>query len=242
MTMGDTDILVLIQARMSSTRLPGKVLREMQGRPMLEVMLERLEGAEGIEVAVLTSTDESDDSVAEFVKSHGVRLHRGPLDDVLRRYVGALKEFDPDIAMRLTGDCPFADDRLLEEALSRYEEAGLDGIPTVGICNHLHDIRTDPLGYVAEVFAPEALRWLHSLQLDNAEREHVTLGFKRRDLYAPYAIFEEDYSELRWTVDWEEDLEYMDRLFGDLGLEASAEDAVEWSLEHPHPKSHTDDS
>lgn len=239
MTTTDSSVLALIQARMSSTRLPGKVLREMQGRPMLQVMLERLSGAENIETAVLTSTDSSDDPVAEFAESHGVPLHRGPLEDVLRRYVGALDRFEPEIAMRLTGDCPFADARLVEEALQAYEQADLDDVPTVGVCNHLHEVRTDPLGYVAEVFTPEELRWLDSLQLDDDEREHVTLGFKRRDLLDPYAIFEEDYSEFRWTVDWEEDFEYMDRMFDEIGLGASAETAVEWSLDHPHPKSHS---
>lgn len=205
---------------------------------MLQVMLERLQPTENVEFVILTSTDASDDPIDAFGRDFGVPVVRGSLEDVLGRYVQAIDVYEPDTAIRLTGDCPFADQRLIETALEAFRTAELDGIPPVGVCNHLSATRNDPMGYVAEVFQPEGLRWLDSLQLDADEREHVTLGFKRRDLLESYSCLVDDYSHMRWTIDWREDFEYMNRMFGEIGLDANAEAAAAWSKENPHPKSH----
>lgn len=227
-------IVSLIQARMSSSRLPGKSLREMLGRPMLQLMLERVSGVEGVETIVLTSLDASDDPIEALCDDLGYRCLRGSLDDVLGRYVMAVEELEPEIAIRLTGDNPIIDARAVRAGIEAYRVTCRPCTPPVGVCNHLED-RTDPLGYCVEVFHPEALRWLATVAERPDEREHVTLGFKYRDLYAPFTILDGEHAALRWTVDTEADFAYMSAMFEALGEAAPAEQALAWAAEHPHP-------
>lgn len=233
---GEGDALAVVQARMSSTRLPGKTLREMAGAPMLKLLLDRLAAPEcGASVVVATSDEGSDDPVAELCTKEGVPCVRGSLEDVLGRFVRVVERFGPDVVVRLTGDNPLVDARAVNAGLRAFREGAGRGPRHVGVSNHLED-RTDPYGYCVEVVRPEALRELDRSEPMPEEREHVTLGFRRADFGVDsYSILPGDQRRLRWTVDTEEDFRYVARLFEAVGPECTAESAAKWSESNPHP-------
>ncbi len=106
-TVTDVTTLAILQARMTSTRLPGKVMEPLSGAPMIQRQIERISRATRLSgLVVATSVDPSDDELAAFVSSLGVPVVRGPLDDVLGRYVQAIDAFEPSVVVRLTADCP----------------------------------------------------------------------------------------------------------------------------------------
>lgn len=225
----------VIQARMSSTRLPGKVLREMAGSPMLELMLERVRKDNDIPTIVATSTEPSDDPIEEVCTALDLPLVRGPLEDVLDRFIQAIDTYQPEVVVRLTGDNPFTDARAVQAGIEKFRAFYSDGDrEEAGISNHLAD-RTDPHGYAVEVLKADRLRWLAQQELTADEKEHVTLGFINRNIYGSFHIIEGG-EDMRWTVDYPEDFEYMSNLFEDLGRDATTAEALEWSGDHIHPK------
>lgn len=230
--------LTIIQARTSSSRLPGKVLKPMAGLPMLELMLQRVRRDNPVPTVVATSDDPTDDPVATLCARVGVPVVRGPLHDVLARFIRVIDQFTPQTVVRLTGDNPFSDAQSVIDGLSAYHAArkALPG-DWAGISNHLAD-RSDPHGYAVEVIDADQLRWLDRQELNADEREHVTLGLIHRDVYRSFHLLDGDLSALRWTVDHPEDHAYMCRLFDALGTRATAQEAARWSRDHPHPSAH----
>lgn len=234
---GEGGALAVVQARMSSTRLPGKTLRKMAGVPMLKLLLDRVGGGESrLSVVVATSDEASDDPVAKLCTREGIPCVRGSLEDVLGRYVQVVERFEPGAVVRLTGDNPLVDARAVNAGLRAFRESAGSGARHVGVSNHLGD-RTDPYGYCVEVVRPEALRELHGSDPPPEEREHVTLGFRcrARFRYDGFSILPGDQRDLRWTVDTEEDFRYVERLFKALGPFCTAEQAVRWSTCISHP-------
>jgi spore coat polysaccharide biosynthesis protein SpsF (cytidylyltransferase family) len=154
----------IVQARMGSTRLRGKVLADLEGTPVLHVLLERARAAETIDDIVVACPDGStDDELADAVRSWGHRVVRGPLDDVLGRYLLAAQEVDSDQIVRLTGDCPLVDPALIDQvvhlltadATCRYARTG-DGYPD---------------GVDVEVIRRDALVELAAMPLTSLERD-----------------------------------------------------------------------
>jgi len=196
---------------MSSTRLPGKVLTDIgSGETMLALMLRRLERARSLErIVVATSDDPSDDVIAASKGS--VPVYRGPLHDVLARYVGAIGDHD-GVVVRVTADCPLIDPEIVD---------GVVGLMKPGIAYASNvDPRSYPKGLDTEAFRPEALRDLAAESTDPAEREHVTLGLRARPERWPAASLVregEDLGDLRWTVDTPEDLEHVRAIVKALG-------------------------
>jgi spore coat polysaccharide biosynthesis protein SpsF (cytidylyltransferase family) len=186
---------VIVQARMSSARVPGKVLRPLAGRPLLGHLLDRLARTE-LPVVVATSDDPSDDAVAAFCPS----AYRGPLEDVAERFLGAAVEHDIDPIVRVSGDSPLLDPGVVERAVALWE-------PGTIVTNVRP--RTFPTGQSVEVFAVGDLRNAPRTQ---ATREHVT-----PELYARLEMrnFESghDWGTLRLTLDTAEDAERLDALF-----------------------------
>jgi spore coat polysaccharide biosynthesis protein SpsF (cytidylyltransferase family) len=205
--------LAVVQARMSSTRLPGKVLADVEGEPMLALLLKRLSRASRVEhIVVATSTDAADDPIEEKVRGLGFGAHRGPRDDVLARIVGAAAGHSGAVA-RITGDCPLTDPAVVDEVIELFER-------TTG-CVYASNVepRTYPDGLDVEVVSADALEELARTATNVDDREHVTAVFRRSpNAYPSTALVRErDLGSLRWTVDTAEDLGFMRRLVGRLG-------------------------
>lgn len=208
-----TKTAAVLQARMSSTRLPGKVLRPILGQPMIARQIERLRRCEHLDqIIVATSTDPSDEPLAEAVRAMGVPVHRGDLDDVLGRFIGAADAFGLEgIMVRLTADCPLADPGVIDQAIALRARDDLDYLSN-------GRQRTYPRGVDVEVFRIDALRAAAREADTPYDREHVTPY-----LYKPGARFTQghltqarDESDLRWTVDYPDDFAFVERVYAAL--------------------------
>lgn len=202
--------LAILQARMSSTRLPGKVLADVNGKPMIYWQIMRIREAKRIdELVVVTSTDQSDDVLAEYLLKCGVLVERGPIDNVLERFLQALNRFrEYENIVRLTGDCPLVMPNLIDEMITKFDNSDLDYLS-----NALEP--TFPDGLDIEIVKRSALIRLSDYPLSLTEREHVTLGLRNRmkDFSIENFSQVQDLSILRWTVDYEGDLEFVRKVY-----------------------------
>jgi spore coat polysaccharide biosynthesis protein SpsF len=201
--------VAIIQARMSSSRLPGKVLKEAGGRPLLERMVERVRKANRLEeTLVATTIDPTDDPIEEFCQKIGIDVFRGSLLDVLDRYYQAALLHKAETIVRLTGDCPFIDPTLIDETLALMENEKADFA-----CNRLPPpfTRTFPIGLDVEAVSFSALETAWNQAKEKHEREHVMPYFY--EVPNRYKVVKLDnpinYGSLRWTVDTVEDLEFV---------------------------------
>jgi spore coat polysaccharide biosynthesis protein SpsF len=207
----------LVQARMLSTRLPGKVLRDLVGRPMLMQQLERLKACRSIdEIVVATTKHESDDAIAMSGDKAGVRVFRGSEDDVLGRFIGAAHDAHADVVVRVTADCPLIDpgttDRVVDELTDN-----------AATCDYASNVepRSFPRGLDVEALFLDTLHRIDRLARTTAEREHVTVTVRSEQgsLFLIRAIEDDvDNSDLRWTVDEERDFALVQRLYEELDL------------------------
>ncbi len=205
-------VTAVIQARMSSTRLPGKVLRELSGAPMLQRQIERVQRAHSItNIVVATSTDTSDDSIADLCAELGVDCFRGDLSDVLGRFIGAVTEFPSDVVVRITADCPLISPTIIDSVVEAFMGSGCDYLS-----NTLEP--TFPDGVDIEVMTSQALLEIGAISSDPMEREHVTLGIYRRPDHFSVKNFsgDRDLSHWRWTVDSPEDYEFVTWVYASL--------------------------
>ena len=199
---------------MSSTRLPGKVLMPLAGAPMILRQIERIARCRRIDsLVVATSELPSDDSLAESVSEAGVSLFRGPLDDVLGRFIGALDAFGPaEHLVRLTGDCPLADWTLIDALIERHLQRGADHS-----CNTLGR-RSFPKGLDAEVVRSEVLREVAAETSDPYDREHVTpFIHSRPGRFRLEGLTQDaDEGDVRWTVDMPDDYDFASKVYAAL--------------------------
>ena len=203
----------IVQARMTSTRFPGKVLADLVGAPMIERQWQRLERAMGMDALVLaTSVDASDDELVHWATGAGIAVVRGPLDDVLARFVLAAKETEADIVVRLTADCPLACPEVIDRVIERFHADHAD------YCSNTL-VPTFPDGVDVEVVRARVLREVAQISTDPPEREHVTLGvYRRPDHYRLVNVADAtDRSDLRWTVDTPDDLAFVQAVYERLG-------------------------
>lgn len=201
--------MLVIQARSGSSRLPRKVLAPILGRPMILRLVDRVRSArlaEGLVVA--TTLDPTDDELAHVLIEDGVTVRRGPVADVLARFMQVVDEFAPDTVVRLTGDNPLVDQVTVDLTIHGHRDAGAD-YTTNGLSKRF------PHGLNVEVVETDALRRLGAMELTVQEREHVTLGMLRRPQnFSLAAVTQEpDRSQLRWTVDTAEDLAWARTVF-----------------------------
>lgn len=199
-------ILAVLQARMSSTRLPGKVTAEVAGAPMILRQIERLRRSHRLDrIVVATSSDRSDDGLAAMLALHDVAVHRGPLDDVLGRFDGALGAHPAEIVVRLTADCPLADPEVIDATIDLLVSRGLD------YAANTPAHRTYPKGLDVEVMRATALLRAAREAQDPYEREHVTpYLYRHPELFAQDFISQTaDEGEVRWTVDRPDDLAFV---------------------------------
>lgn len=197
--------VAIIQARMSSSRFPGKVLADLAGWPLIVFMVQRVRRAKRVDqVLVATSTDPSDDALAAVLAQNGIDCFRGDLNDVLDRFTQAARGARADHVVRLTGDCPLMDADLVDRALNELEFRDCDyvtnGIPP-----------TYPDGLDVEAFTILALETAWRNARLPSEREHVTPYIRRDDSGMRVRAWQTvaDLSALRWTVDHPDDLRHI---------------------------------
>jgi len=213
----DPSVVAIIQARMSSTRLPGKVLMDIGGKPMLHQVVQRVRHAQSVgQVVVATTHDPSDDPVAEYCRMQGFPLYRGALQDVLDRYYQAARLFSASAIVRITGDCPLMDPRQIDRTVRAFIEAGVDFA-----ANRLPPPwqRTTPIGMDIEVVSFDALARAWREAEAKYEREHVMpylydQAGRFRTLLVDH---DPDLGHLRLTVDTPEDLVLVRRIFTEFG-------------------------
>jgi len=192
---------------MTSSRLPGKVMAPVLGEPMIGRQLERLGRSARIgRIVVATSTDPSDDLLADYVAGQGHLVFRGSLADVLDRFAGAMALVpEADTIVRLTADCPLADPQVIDATIDHYREAHAD------YASNTPAVRTYPHGLDTEVMTRTALEAACREAADPYEREHVTPFIYRRPERFGLAYLSQSPSRahLRWTVDFPEDLAFV---------------------------------
>ncbi|HSN76310.1 MAG TPA: glycosyltransferase family protein, partial [Anaerolineae bacterium] len=200
--------IAIVQARMGATRFPNKVMQPILGRPMIELLLERLSRSQLIDQVVLaTSVDERNLPLVEHVRGLGYAVCQGSENDVLDRYYQAAISCEADVVVRITGDCPLIDPAVVDDVIAAYRRNAADYA-----CNTFPP--TYPDGLDTEVFSFTALQSAWQDAFLPPQREHVTPYIREsgrfRVLNVPYR---EDHSGQRWTVDEPEDIEVIKAIF-----------------------------
>jgi spore coat polysaccharide biosynthesis protein SpsF len=209
--------VIVVQARMTSTRLPGKVLMDLEGRPLLERELERLARCtRAEEVMLAVTTNAADDPLVALADRLGLRWYRGSEDDVLSRYAGAAADADADLVVRVTSDCPLIDPQETDAVIAALEERAVEAdYASNRLEPHL------PRGLDVEVLWRDVLDRMNRMATSRPAREHVTwfCYAERPDLFSLHAVRRPvDAHDLRWTVDTAADLALVRRLYADLDL------------------------
>lgn len=201
-----------IQARMGATRLPGKPLLKVLGRPLLSYLIERLKRAKSLdEVIVVTSTSPRDDAIETEALKNGVKCFRGSEENVLERFYQAAQHYHPEVIVRITADCPLIDPAVIDAAVNSFKLGPYDYVS-----NALE--RTYPRGMDVEVFSFKALAESYLNAKENYEKEHVTPYIYRhpQNFVIGHQKQPENHSEWRWTVDTQEDFAVVSKLLASL--------------------------
>lgn len=201
-------ILAILQARMSSTRLPGKVAMDANGIPMLAYEIQRISQSKRIDrLIVATSINPEDDRIEQITHTSGVECFRGDLKNVLDRYYQCAKRFQPAHVVRLTGDCPLIDPHVIDGVIDLHIQSHAD-YTTNGIK------RTFPNGLDTEVMRWQTLQIAHANAKLESELEHVTpyIYNHPEEFKIEHYCNDIDYSYLRWTLDYQDDYELLTKI------------------------------
>lgn len=205
------NIVCIMQARIGSTRLPGKVIKKICGKTVLEHDIDRLKRVKNINKIVIATTSlEKDNVIVEEADRLKVSYYRGSEEDVLSRYYYAAKENNADIVVRVTSDCPLIDSEVTEKIIQYY----LDNSQKYDYVSNTID-RTYPRGLDTEVFSFKSLQRAFNEAENQSEREHVTPYIWRNTELFKLAQCKNDidYSSLRWTLDTVEDFELINKIY-----------------------------
>jgi len=202
---------IIVQARMGSTRLPGKIMINIAGKTVLEHLIERLKICKKInEIIIATTTLSNDSIVAKTAEENGVKFFRGSEEDVLSRYYFAAKENDLDVIARVTADCPLIDPFVIDELMSFYEKNNYDFVTNV---NTDVNKRTYPRGLDTEIFSMSVLEKAYCEAKETYQREHVTPYLYENCKNIFFYINDINYSKYRWTLDTQDDLELITKVY-----------------------------
>jgi len=201
-------VVALVQARMGSTRLPGKVLRSITGKPMIELLLARLsQSSELNEIVVATSEEKKNDQLQSVVESLGYKCTRGSEKDVLSRFYESAKFSGADVIVRITGDCPLVDSVLVDECIKGYKNSNVDYFSNINPATY-------PDGLDIEVMSFESIERANNETNSNFDKEHVTPYIRNSDSFSKSSMrHTKDLSNQRWSVDEPEDLVVVTSIF-----------------------------
>lgn len=209
------NIIAIVQARMGSTRLPGKVLIDINGKSVLNHVIDRLRQSKYINNIIIATTDLSkDDLIEEESKKINCKCYRGSEENVLSRYYEVATLYNGDIIIRITSDCPLIDPKVIDEMIEFYMSNNYEIIS-----NSPYEIekRTYPRGLDVEIFSYKLLKYSKEHAIKNYELEHVTPYMYENSLNKYYYSCQNNYSKYRLTLDTKEDLqlirEIYDRLY-----------------------------
>jgi glutamate-1-semialdehyde 2,1-aminomutase len=224
-------ILAVIQARMSSTRLPGKVMKDILGKPMIVHMLERVKRSRYIDKIVLaTSINPDNDVMEKMLVQSGNNVFRGNEHDVLDRYYQAALAYHPDVVVRLTGDCPLIDHAIIDNVIEHFISNKYDYVSNI-------DPPTFPDGLDTEVFSFKALEVAWRDTTLKYDREHVTTYIRNSKIFSKANVSNKtDLSKERWTVDDPADFELVKNIFEDLlpvSQDFTMEDVLNYKKQNP---------
>lgn len=206
------NIVAIIQARMGATRLPGKVLLELEGKTVLERVIERVRASRYInEVVVATTKKEENSSIVDICSLAGIKVYCGNEEDVLDRFYQAARLFKADQIVRITADCPLIDPEIIGQVISLHLESAADYTSNVLKATY-------PDGEDVEVFSSGALEKAWKTARLKSEREHVTPYIKNNpDLFKLVNLeYKEDLSAKRWTLDEPSDYEFIKIIYNKL--------------------------
>jgi spore coat polysaccharide biosynthesis protein SpsF len=216
----DVKTILITQARLGSTRLPGKVLKEIDGKSLLQIHLERLSKCKKVDhIVVATTTNDDDDIIYRKSLEWGFNVYRGSENDVLDRFYNSVKIPNPKWVVRVTSDCPLIDPELVDDVIEFVELNNKDyGSNTL--------IQHFPDGQDVEVFKFSALKTAWESATLNSDREHVTPFIRRNSDFMGSDLFssinypcDHDYSKIRMTVDEINDFELVSKLVNSLGID-----------------------
>ena len=224
--------VAIIQARMGSTRLPGKVLKDVAGEPMLARVVERTRRARTLDQVVIATTElAKDDAIEQLCSQRGWPCFRGSESDVLDRYYRAGIKFNADLIVRVTSDCPLIDPHLIDEHVSRLVSRWAE----VDFVTNMVK-QTYPLGLAVEAMPADVLARMKRMSETDMLKEHVTtLAYVEPGLFLiDHILHAADLSHLRWTVDTPEDLELVRLIFQHFGHDRfSWEEVLPVLEQHP---------
>jgi len=208
--------IAIIQARMGSTRLPGKVLQDLAGEPMLARVVNRVGRAKTLqEVVIATTTNALDDVIIKLCEAHDWSWFRGSEEDVLDRYYQAAKKYQADLIVRITSDCPLIEPEIVDQVVQEF----LERQPELDYASNTWPQRTFPRGLDTEVMRIDALDRAWREDRNPTWREHVTpYIYRNPDRFRIHNVLSQaDYSALRWTVDTPEDLTFVRQIYDYFG-------------------------
>jgi len=203
-------IVATIEARMTSSRLPGKVLMDVLDKPILHYLVSRLKRVQLLdEIVLATTTNSTDNSLVEFANNENIKCYRGSEDDVMARVVGAAESVDADLIVEITGDCPIIDPNIIEQAIQTYINNNADYV------SNAH-VRSYPDGMDVQVFSLNVLKKSLNMTNDSLDHEHVTLYirnhpklFSHLNFVAPKKLW---WPELGLTLDERSDFELLKKI------------------------------
>ncbi|HHV73352.1 MAG TPA: NTP transferase domain-containing protein [Thermoanaerobacterium sp.] len=225
----------IIQARMGSTRLPGKVMKIIMGKPIIEHVVNRVKASKEIDdIIIATTTNKEDDIIIEKAKKLNVKYFRGSENDVLSRYYHAAKENNADIVIRITSDCPLIDPKIIDKIIRTFIETSKK--EKIDYLSNTIE-RTYPRGLDVEVFNFETLEKVFKEADKSYQREHVTpYIYENPEIFKIKQIKDNvDYSNYRWTLDTIEDFKVIEIIYENLYKENELfymEDILKFQKEH----------
>lgn len=201
---------IIIQARMGSTRLSGKVLKKIGDKTVLGHVIERVRQSNTDEIIIATTVLEQDNLIEKEAMKYGVKVFRGSEEDVLSRYYLAAKENKLDTIIRITSDCPLIDPNIIKAMCTYYNSNKVSMVTNAGSDM---EKRTFPRGLDTEIFSFGLLEEAHNMAKEKYQREHVTPYIYEKISSVYYFKNDVDYSQHRWTLDTEDDFKLISRIY-----------------------------